>query len=220
VLGSDYLSTESSDLGELLVRLADARDGGGDGGGDGGASGRDAGSGLGRAAHGDRVPAPLSAPGDLVVVLGLDDTAVHVVRSMVAHAERVGDTVPTVHGGGATAVPGRLHLADRWDAVRARAQAVEAGVPVLTAHGLGSPAAGLAHLEAAGALGADQVWLVVDARHKPDETAEWVERVRAELEVDALAVVGAGESRSAHTVNALGVPLGWKDGQPAPWTVL
>ena len=197
----DPVSTESAGLSDLLARLGDDRD----------RTRRDT----------ERVPVLLSAPGDLVLVVGLDDTARHVADTMVdASAAADGHVGHVLHGAGDTDPRGTSYLAGRWDAARARALAVESGTTVLVACGLGPTSAGLPHLEAAAALGADQVWLVVDARHKPDDTNAWVDHVLASVEVDALAVVGAGESRSAHTVNDLGVPVGWKDGEPAPRTVL
>lgn len=190
------VSTESPQLTELLARLGDDR--------------------AGRA-----VPAPLSAPGDLVLVVGLGDSALHVTASMleVAGGAATGSGW-AVYGAGATAPATRPRLTGRWDAVRSRALAVEVGAAVLVACDPGSPTGGLPHLEAAASLAPDQVWVVVDARHKPDDTSAWVERVRAVMEVDALAVVGAGESLSPHTVNWLRVPVGWVDGLPAPRTVL
>lgn len=200
-------STESAGLAELLARLGEQRHG----------RGEDA---------GDPVPGLLRVPGDLVLVLGVADAARQVVASMVTLAQGRGDVV-AVHEGGATEVHDayaprleRRRLVTRWDAAEARALAVEAGATVLTAYGLGSVADGLPHLEAARALAADQVWLVVDARHKPGDIGPWVQRVCDALSVDALAVVGAGESATPHTVNQLRVPIGWLDGQPAPATVL
>ncbi|WP_076261905.1 hypothetical protein [Intrasporangium flavum] len=199
-IDGDPVSTELPGLSDLLARLGD----------DGGRTHRPA----------ERVPTVLSAPGDLVLVVGLEDTARGVATSMAdASAAATGRVGHDLHGAGATDERGLPHLAGRWEAARARALAVESGTAVLVACGLGPTAAGLPHLEAAAALGPDQVWVVVDARHKPDETSAWVDRVRASVEVDALAVVGAGESRSAHTVHDLGVPVGWTDGGPAPRTV-
>jgi hypothetical protein len=189
------VSTESSGFAELLTRLGDD-------------------------VRAEVVPAPLSAPGDLVLVLGLEESAHGVTRSMADVPPRRGAAGRQLYSAGHLGVPGRPHLAGRWDAVAARALAVETGSVVLASCDLGAVAAGLPHLGAAAALAPDQVWLVVDARHKSDETREWVEHVRRAVGVDALAVVGAGESRSAHTVNRLGVPLGWVDGRPAPRTVL
>ncbi|MER7071865.1 hypothetical protein [Terrabacter sp. NPDC000476] len=190
------VSTESPQLTELLARLGDDR--------------------AGRA-----VPAPLSAPGDLVLVVGLGDSALHVTASMLEVAGGGGTGSGwAVYGAGASAPAARPRLTGRWDAVRSRALAVEVGAAVLVACDPGSPTGGLPHLEAAASLAPDQVWVVVDARHKPDDTSAWVDRVRAVMEVDALAVVGAGESLSPHTVNWLRVPVGWVDGMPAPRTVL
>lgn len=207
----DPVSTQSAGLAELLARLGDQQERGSE--------------------AAATVPVPLSAAGDLVLVLGLEDSPLRVAWSLVAHLEGAGALVARYGGGildadgpGVTsAAPDRARgrrLVTRWDAAEARAMAVEAGATVLAAYGLGSPTAGLPHLDGATALCADQVWVVVDARHKPDETAAWVERVRAAVEVDALAVVGAGDSRTARTVNQLGLPIGWVDGQPAPRTVL
>ncbi|AMM31435.1 hypothetical protein SA2016_0745 [Sinomonas atrocyanea] len=176
------------------------------------------------------VPAPLSAPGDLVLVLGVGGAARAVAQSMAEHAGPADQQGPAEHprqgarwelyGAGAVVLADRPHLAGRWDAVTARAAAVEAGRAALVACSLGTVADGLPHLEGAAELAADQVWLVVDARHKPEDTADWTDRVRGALPVDALAVLGAGETRTAHTVNRLGLPLGWVDGSPAPRTVL
>ncbi|GAA2747462.1 hypothetical protein GCM10009868_37060 [Terrabacter aerolatus] len=200
------VSTESDSLSELLSRLGVDRGDHDD---------------PARTAHasGAAVPALLDAPGDLVLVLGLGDSAWPVTDSMAAALERSGRSIAR-HGGGAAARPGGPRLASRWDAAEARALAVEAHATVVTAYGLGSPTTGLPHLDEVGVLGPDQVWLVVDARHKADETFDWVATVREVLHVDALAVVGAGDSRTAHTVNGLGLPLGWLDGMPAPRTVL
>ncbi|GAB2742853.1 hypothetical protein [Sinomonas soli] len=176
------------------------------------------------------VPTPLSAAGDLVLVLGIGGAAGAVVQSMAERAGAADQQGPAEHpgpeagwelyGAGAVGLADRPHLDGRWDAVAARAAAVEEDRAVLVACSLGLLADGLPHLEAAAELAADQVWLVVDARHKPEDTAEWTDRVRGTLPVDALAVLGAGETRTAHTVNRLGIPLGWVDGSPAPRTVL
>lgn len=170
------------------------------------------------------VPAPLSSPGDLVLVLGLEAAAGIVARSFAEHsllAEHPGPEARwQLFGAGAVGLDDRAYLAGRWDATAARALAVEDARAALVACSLGTVAAGLPHLEAAAELGADQVWLVVDARHKPEDTAQWADRVRSTLAIDALAVLGAGETRTAHTVNRLGIPLGWVDGSPAPRTVL
>lgn len=158
-----------------------------------------------------RVPQVLDGVGDFVLVVGRDGAALEVVTSMAAWE------------------PGRGLLAGSLerplDAIAARADAVERSVALLAAFTLGPLDALGPSLDAAAALKPDQVWLVVDARHKPDETTEWVEAAAsrlgiAGLTVDALAVVGAAETRTPHTVNGLGLPVGWVDGSPAPRTVL
>ncbi|MGN6406567.1 hypothetical protein [Sinomonas sp.] len=166
------------------------------------------------------VPSVLDGVGDFVLVAGFGGAVLAVVRSMGAHDP----------GRWARATAGDLvadwpHLETPLDALSARADAVERDVPLLVAFTVGPLDALDASLAAAAALRADQVWLVVDARHKPEETAEWVEASSscfraAGLAVNALAVVGAAETRSPHTVNALGLPVGWVDGSPAPRTVL
>ncbi|WP_020143857.1 hypothetical protein [Terracoccus sp. 273MFTsu3.1] len=195
---SEPVSTQSPAVTDLLARLGEERTGRG-------------------------VPVPLCSPGDLVVVLGLGDSARVVASSMVRALAGTPGGGFALHLAGADdpdAPSDCPRLDSRWDVAEARALAVEASATVLTAYALGSPTAGLPHLADVSGLGADQVWLVVDARHKPDETHEWVSMVRKAVRVDALAVVGAGDSRTAHTVNRLGLPLGWLDGQPAPRTVL
>ena len=177
-----------------------------------------------------RVPTLLAAPGDLVLVAGLGDAAFGVARGMAADGSRRelyscgAEPIPGVADPGSLRI-GSLRLAGLplgglRDATAARARGVETETAAVVACSLGSLADGLPQLGLAAALRADQVWLVVDARHKADETAEWVEAVCGELPVDALAVVGAGETATAHTVNSLGIPVGWVDGTRAPRTVL
>ncbi|MDP5226324.1 MULTISPECIES: hypothetical protein [Arthrobacter] len=162
-----------------------------------------------------RVPALPGTAGELVLVVGRGGTALDVVRSIAAREPQQW----------ALATAGDLvadwpHLEITRDAIAARADAVERSRAVLTAFSLG-PLDALAHsLGIAATLTPDRVWLAVDARHKPDETAEWVQAASSLLAVDALAVVGAGETRTPHTVNGLGIPVGWVDGSPAPRTVL
>jgi hypothetical protein len=167
-----------------------------------------------------RVPQVLDGVGDFVLVIGRDGAALDVAQCMAAR-EPERWTLATA----GDLVADWPHLEALLEAVAARADAVERSVAVLAAFTLGPLETLGKSVEAAGALKPDQVWLVVDARHKPDETAEWVEAASsclrtAGLAVDALAVVGAGQTRTPHTVNALGVAVGWVDGSPAPRTVL
>lgn len=192
---TDVVSTQSGSFADLLAR-------------------------LGEDVRPAPVPTPLSGPGDLVLVMGLEETARSVTRSIAEQFRPGAMGSWTLYSAGTVRDPDRLHIEGWWDAVAARERAGEEGSAILAGCSLGSVREGLPYLDAAPVLGADQVWLVVDARHKADETSIWVDQVRARMGVDALAVIGAAETRSAATVNELRVPLGWVDGRPAPRTVL
>jgi hypothetical protein len=158
-----------------------------------------------------RVPQVLDGVGDFVLVIGRDGAVLDVVRSMMAGAPERWTFATALEGPRA--------------AIAARADAVERSATLISGFTVGPLDALDLQLADAAALKPDQVWLVVDARHKPDETAQWVEAAAscfgaASHTVDALAVVGAAETRTPHTVNRLGVPVGWVDGSPAPRTVL
>jgi hypothetical protein len=116
---------------------------------------------------------------------------------------------------------GHLHLDGRQSATAARAHAVETEQTVLAAFGLGKGRNTLARLQAIAALSPDQLWVVVDAGRKHEDTARWVGQLRARLEVAAVAVVGVADTATPESVDALGLPVGWIDGRaatrPAPW---
>ncbi|WP_156144215.1 hypothetical protein [Sinomonas humi] len=186
------VSTEAEDFDALLERLRTQMD-----------------------APEERVPVLLDGAGDLVLVVGRGETALAVVQSMAA---RLPEGFSLVSAGGLSG--DWPHLEDVRDAVAARAEGVESGTTVLAALGLRGFDRLAPQFGRAAALRPDQVWLAVDARHKAEETAEWVEAAKARLTVSALALVGTGETRTPETVNALGIPLGWVDGSRAPRTVL
>jgi hypothetical protein len=116
---------------------------------------------------------------------------------------------------------GHLHLDGRHSATAARAHAVETEQTVLAAFGLGKARHTLARLQAITALSPDQVWAVVDAGRKPEDTARWVSLLLARFDVAAVAVVGSADTATPGSVAALGLPVGWIDGRPAagpaPW---
>jgi hypothetical protein len=114
--------------------------------------------------------------------------------------------------GGAIKARGRTALTDRRSALLARADGVERGTVVFCAFGV-EPGADPVHSLAA--IDPDQVWVVVDAGRKPEDTQRWVDRITAVVDVAALAVVGAASTATPHTVNTLGIPVGWVDGAPA-----
>ncbi|GAA3318642.1 hypothetical protein [Arthrobacter ramosus] len=166
------------------------------------------------------VPAPLAGSGNLIILLGLADDALGPALEM-SIAEGGSD----VRTAGALTAFGHLHVTGRQGATAARAQAVLTGQTVLVAYGLGRPGETVTAAADIAALAADQLWLVVDAGRKAEDTAAWVRALSAALaaervRVDALAVFGASETGSPETVNGLGFPIGWVDGKPARVAVL
>jgi hypothetical protein len=110
---------------------------------------------------------------------------------------------------------GHLHVDGRQSATAARAHAVVTERTVLVAFGLGKARHALARVQSVAALSADQIWVAVDAGRKHEDTARWVSVLSAQLNVSAVAVVGAAETGSPESVNGLGLPVGWIDGRPA-----
>jgi hypothetical protein len=136
------------------------------------------------------LPAPsvLRGAGDLVVVVGRPGDAFRVAAQM------------------ATSFGLRsVDAADRRGAILARATGVHEDSAVVTA--LAWDDAAPAALEA---ISADQVWVAVDVGRKHDDTARWVEAVRAVQPVAAVAVVGEDDTATPGTVHLLGVPVGWR----------
>ena len=155
-----------------------------------------------------KAPSLLAGPGDIVLLLGLGDDALGPALEMSLAAG--GCDVRT--SGGLTAF-GHLHVADRQSATTARASAVATGQTVLLAFGLGRPRDVAERAAVVDALGADQVWAVVDARRKADDTAAWLTALRDRIVVDAIAVVGGEDTLTPETADALGLPVGWRDGR-------
>ncbi|MET1020918.1 MAG: hypothetical protein ABWX69_01810 [Arthrobacter sp.] len=152
------------------------------------------------------VPVPLSGAGDLVVLVGLGDDALDTALAMSTAAG--GADVRTA---GKLSAYGHLHVDGRQGATAARAHAVMTDQTVLVAFGLGTARDARARLQAVAALSADQLWVVVDAGRKPDDTARWVGLLAGQLDITAVAVVGAAETATPETVNTLGLPVGWID---------
>ncbi|WP_167040941.1 hypothetical protein [Salinibacterium sp. ZJ454] len=154
-------------------------------------------------------PSPLRRAGDLVLVVGAEQDAFVVARSLAAAAN-----APAVYVGGS--LVGTNRVEDRRTALAARAAGVAAGHSVFVAFGLGPGARDAAERAASVAgIAADQIWLAVDAGRKPDDTARWVQAVTAAAAVDAVAVQGSDATSSPDTVASLGLPIGWRDGRPA-----
>jgi hypothetical protein len=153
-----------------------------------------------------KAPAPLAGAGDLVLLLGLGDDALGPALAMSLAAGGC-----DVRTGGQLSAFGHLHILDRQGATAARAGAVATGQTVLLAFGLGRPRDVDSHGALISSLGADQIWVVADARSKPEDTAAWLGVLTGKLSVDALAVLGSEDTLSPGTVNGLGVPVGWHD---------
>jgi hypothetical protein len=177
------------------------------------------------------IPVPLYGPGDLVLVIGQGDDALETANSMAAAAPAVNgapsEAADWISSGGnmvkmagAHAADVRRPVQDRNSAIGARARGVERGQSVFVAFGLGkSLTPSLEMLATMPALGADQIWLAVDAGRKAEDTDRWVQAVQRVVVPDGLAVSGVRHTSSPKTVNTLGVPVGWVDGAPSgtPW---
>ena len=162
------------------------------------------------AAPRESVPVPLSGVGDLVVLVGLGDDALDTALAMSTTAG--GADVRTA---GKLSAYGHLHVDGRQGATAARAHAVLTEQTVVVAFGLGKAGDAIARLQSVAALSADQLWVVVDAGRKPEDSERWVGVLAGELDITAVAVVGASETATPETVNGLGLPVGWIDSSPA-----
>ena len=154
-----------------------------------------------------KVPVPPSVPGDLVAVVSLGQDALGIAQAM-CKAFSPGELAVA----GTIKARGRAPLTDRRSALLARADGVELGKVVFCAFGV---EAGDEAAHAIAAIDADQVWVVVDAARKVEDTQRWVNRIARTVDVAAIAVVGAASTTTPHTVNTLGFPVGWVDGAPA-----
>ena len=155
-------------------------------------------------------PHPLSGAGDLIVLIGLHDDPVTLAQSMLP---AVGSA--EIRVAGALEGPGLEPTWDRRSVLASRAAGVARGHSLLVAFGLGSGVGDdvRARAKAIATIGADQIWGVVDAGRKADDTLNWVRAMQAYVHIDALAVVGSASTNSPGTVNEIGIPIGWEDDQ-------
>lgn len=150
-------------------------------------------------------PRLCDVPGDLVAIVGIGQDPLPVARWMAARA-----TPGDVLGGGAVnTCDGTAPLTDRRSALLARAEGVSNGRIVYCAFGI-TPGTHFAGEVAA--IDADQVWAVVDAGRKPEDTARWVAALAAVTGVSAIAVVGNALTATPESVEELNLPIGWADG--------
>lgn len=155
-------------------------------------------------ARAPRLLAPLSAPGDLVIVVGLGNDALTVAREMTIAAGTA-----ELRLAGECAADGVKRLTDRRGVLAARAQGVRDQFGIIVALGLQRTGLDEAGAHALEFLHGDQVWVAVDAGRKPADTGRWVSAVAAIGHVDAVAVVGGAATSSPNTVNELGLQVGW-----------
>jgi hypothetical protein len=154
-----------------------------------------------------RAPTVLSEAGDLVAVVGLGDDAVVVARSLARQIGRA-----QVCDGGAIRAHGVDRIDDRRSALAGRAYGVETGQTMLVSYGLGWGEGDFrAQIHSLRAIAADQVWVVVDASRKAEDSARWVSALRSEIRVDALASTRSAFTLSPSTSIDLGIPQGWSD---------
>lgn len=159
-------------------------------------------------------PSVLAGAGDLVVCAGLLSDADDAARLLsaavgVSGVQRAG--IWASGGSGRRVESGRIE--NRRESMAARARGVEKSEPVIVAFGLGGGADvsdGAARLAG---LDPDQVWLVVDAGRKPEDTRAWVELMCATMPVAGLVVSGASATGTPESADALGLPVGWVDGK-------
>lgn len=170
-------------------------------------------------------PAPAAVPaapplrhraGDIVLVIGLPEHPLAVAQSM---ADVVSGAVFIAgHAAGEHSLAerrGAVRLEDRRGVLAARALGVRRGQASLVALGTESRELGRTpevYRDLISVMAPDQVWVVVDAGRKHEDTLAWLARIGEITPIDALAVVGTGSTSSPETVEALGVPVGWVDG--------
>jgi hypothetical protein len=153
------------------------------------------------------MPSLYDEPGGLVLFLGLGGDSVVAARSLARTVRRA-----EFHRGGRILDPDDARVDDRRSAAAARARGVTNNSVALVAWGLG---VGLSEVvdsvERIRSIAADQIWLVVDAARKPEDTAAWVAAIRRAFSVTALAVVSSVETATPESINALGLPVGWSE---------
>ena len=153
------------------------------------------------------VPKLHDEPGGLVLFVGLGDDAMVVARSLARSVRwsdlRIGGRIP------GEALP---RVDDRRTAAEFRAHCIAVGSVGLLAWGVGIGPGGV-HASAAAlrAIDADQIWIVVDASRKAEDTAAWVGALRASVPATAIATLHGVETATPDSADALGLPIGWSD---------
>ncbi|WP_020076253.1 hypothetical protein [Cryocola sp. 340MFSha3.1] len=144
-------------------------------------------------------PARLRGRGDLTLVVGLGADAEAAARVLAASADAGAEV---------------QHLADRRDALAARADGVRRDIPVVAAFPLAGPATVPTLAADLAGIAPDQVWVAVDVSRTFGDTSTWVRAVDAVLAVDAVAATGASFTSTPDDVHRLGLPVLWLDAPP------
>lgn len=153
------------------------------------------------------MPELFDEPGGLVLFLGLGNDGIVAARSLARTVRRA-----EFHRGGLIAHDDTPRVDDRRSAAAARARGVTNNSVALVAWGLGVGMTEItASLDRIRTVAADQIWVVVDASRKPEDTAAWVAAIRRNFAVTALAVVSSVETSTPDSINALGLPVGWSE---------
>lgn len=164
----------------------------------------------GPAVPGPAVPRPLAGPGDLVLLAGRRAQPLNAAWSMAKQLQGGAEVLTA----GDHRHNGVSHVfLDSVEVKKARSAAEAAGRPLLIAFSFGQR--GSSNLSMLASVRAQQLWLVVDAAHKPEDTQSWVGRACRYAVPDALAVVGVTDTATPESVNALKIPVGWVDGRQA-----
>ena len=151
-------------------------------------------------------PSMLVHAGDLVVLAGVGLGAVEAAGRIAAE---IPDGAQLGYGGETSVEP---RVEGDAGVLSLRARGVLSGQPAILAYGLGTFRTAQSHVQDLLALGADQLWLVVDAGRKHEDTKAWGDAVSPALDVTALAVLGSRETGTPSTARKLGLPVGWIDG--------
>lgn len=154
------------------------------------------------------VPRPMTGPGELIILAGLGHDALLAAETLAAAHDRA-----VVCIGGSIITGGTSRIDSPAAALAARAEGITHASGTILAFGLGTRRTLPAYLKALSAVPADQVWLVADASRKEADTAAWVAAAGKAVPVTALAVINGTETLTPGTVESLGHPVGWADGQ-------
>ncbi|TDS80095.1 hypothetical protein [Amnibacterium kyonggiense] len=160
---------------------------------------------MGRTTPGAPPPQRTRA-GDLLLLVGIGDDAMHVAKSLRDRMQR-----GYVCDGGTLEGNTRRRVDDRRGAVAARAYGVRSDQPVIVAYGVGRGPMAEEELEQLLSIDSDQSWLVVDAAKDAEETLEWTGRLRGRLQVDAVASLRAQRGVQHEALAAIGLPEAYRE---------